>query len=128
MKSYRDLDIYNIAYAMAIKVHKTSLDLPKYEMFEQGSQVRRSSKSVPANIVEGYGRKKYQNDFVKFLIYANSSCDETVSHLKMISEIHYPDKPLTELIAEYEQLGKKIFRFIKYVEKNWNKFDFDESE
>ena len=86
------------------------------------------SKSVTANIVEGYGRKKYQNDFVKFLIYAHSSCDETISHLKMISDIHYPNKPLILLIEEYEQLGKKIFNFIKYVEKNWNKFDPDESE
>jgi hypothetical protein len=46
----------------------------------------------------------------------------------MISDIHYPGKPLSGLIEDYEQLGRKIFTFIKYVEKNWNKFDPDESE
>lgn len=43
MKSYKDLDIYKMAYELAIKVHKMSLTLSKYELYEQGSQVRRSS-------------------------------------------------------------------------------------
>jgi four helix bundle protein len=69
MKSYRDLEIYQIAYKLAIKVHEMSLTLPKYELYEQGSQVRRSGKSVKDNIVEGYGRKRYKDDFIRFLIY-----------------------------------------------------------
>ena len=44
-----------------------SLDLPKFEMFEEGSQIRRSSKSVRSNIVEGYGKRHYKNDFIRFL-------------------------------------------------------------
>jgi four helix bundle protein len=46
MKSYKDLEIYKLAYELAIKVHRFSLTLPKYELFEEGSQVRRSSKSI----------------------------------------------------------------------------------
>ena len=57
MKSYRDLDVYKLAYQLAIEVHQMTLSLPKYEMYEQGSQLRRSSKSIKDNIVEGYGRK-----------------------------------------------------------------------
>ena len=119
MKSYRDLEIYQIAYKLAIKVHEMSLTLPKYELYEQGSQVRRSSKSVKDNIVEGYGRKKYKDDFIRFLIYSQSSCDETISQLKMISDIHFQDNPLNELITEYETLGKKINKFIQFVEQSW---------
>ncbi|CAM3435556.1 four helix bundle protein [Aequorivita lipolytica] len=60
MKSYKDLDIYNLAFECAIEVHHVSLKLPKFELYEQGSQVRRSSKSVKDNIIEGYGRRKYK--------------------------------------------------------------------
>ena len=121
MKIYKDLDIYKMAYELAIKVHKMSLTLPKYELYEQGSQVRRSSKSVKDSIVEGYGRKRYKDDFIRFLTYAQSSCDEAISQLNMISDIHFKDEPLTFLIEEYDVLGKKINKFIQYVENNWNK-------
>ncbi len=119
MKSYRDLEIYQIDYKLAAKVHKMSLTLPKYELYEQGSQVRRSSKSVKDTIVEGYGRKRYKDDFIRFLTYSQSSCDEAISQLNMISDIHFPDNPLIELMEEYEILGKKINKFIQYVKNNW---------
>lgn len=120
MKSYRDLEVYQMAYSLAIKVHQMTLTLPKYEMYEQGSQVRRSTKSIKDNIVEGYGRNKYKNDFIRFLIYAHSSCDEATSQLTMINEIHFQSEGLKELISEYEILGRKINKFIDYVEKHWN--------
>jgi len=119
MKSYRDLEIYQLAYQLAIEIHELSMQLPKYELYEQGSQIRKSSKSIKDNIAEGYGRKKYKADFVRFLIYALASCDETISQLNMISDIHFKDIPLTNLISKCELLGKKINRFIQYVENNW---------
>jgi four helix bundle protein len=120
MKSYRDLDIYQIAYRLAVNVHRMTLTLPKYEMYEQGSQVRRSTKSIKDNIVEGYGRKRYKLEFVRYLVFAHASCDEAISQLTMIDEIHFESKGLTDLISEYEILGRKIYKFIEYVEKNWN--------
>ncbi len=119
MKSYKDLEIYQIAYKLAFEVHKMSLTLPKYEIYEQGSQVRRSSKSIKDTIVEGYGRRRYKDDFIRFLTYSQGSCDETISQLNMISDVHFPKDPLTSLINEYNILGKKINKFIQYVEDNW---------
>ncbi|MCC5906094.1 MAG: four helix bundle protein [Balneolaceae bacterium] len=107
MKNYHDLEIYQKSYKLAMKIHKVSLELPKYELYEQGSQIRRSSKSIKDNIIEGYGRRRYKQDFIKFLVYAQSSCDETLDHLKMISELHFPDKPLTSFMKEYKILGKR---------------------
>jgi hypothetical protein len=46
MSSYPDLEIYHLAYSLALKIHKLTLGLPKYEMFEQGSQIRRSLKAL----------------------------------------------------------------------------------
>jgi len=68
MKSYTDLDIYQISLSLFFKVHPSSLLLPKYELYELGSQLRRSSDSVVSNIVEGYGRKRYKADFIRFLV------------------------------------------------------------
>ncbi len=121
MKSYTDLEIYKLAYKLAIDVHKLSLQLPKYELYEQGSQVRRSSKRIKDTIAEGFGRRRYKVEFIRYLIFAQASCDEVSSQLNMISDIYFPDKPLTKLMNEYDILGKKINKFIQYVENNWNK-------
>jgi len=120
MKSYRNLDIFNLSYNLAVEVHKISLTLPKYELFESGSQLRRSSKGITANIVEGYGRRRYKADFIKFLVYAHASCDETMIHLNFLNDIHNFEKNcIIPLLEAYEKLSKKISKFIQYVEKEW---------
>ena len=124
MKSYKDLDIYTISLNLFYKTHQLSLKLPKYELYELGSQIRRSSDSVVTNIVEGYGRKKYKADFIKFLTYAYASNIETLCHFEKI-QVLYPDfnNEIKLHKIEYDVLGAKIFNFIKYVENNWNKFE-----
>ena len=120
MSSYRDLDIYKISLELFYIVHPSSLKLPKYEMYELGSQLRRSSDSVVTNIVEGYGRKKYKAEFVRFLFFSWSSCLETVNHLEKINHLYNEViENNEELILKYNELSSKIFNFIKYVEQNW---------
>jgi len=119
MKSYTDLDVYQEAYKLAIKVHRMSLELPKFELYEQGSQVRRSSKSIKDTIAEGYGRRRYKDEFIRYLIFAHASCDEALAQLTMINELYFENNGLNELIEEYNILGAKINKFIQYVESNW---------
>ena len=120
VKNYKDLEIYKLSYDLAIKIHKMSLKLPKYEMYEEGNQIRRSSKGIASCIVEGYGRKKYKAEFVKFLIYAHASCDETILHLNFIKDTHQLNKKeLHYFLDDYNKLGGKINRFLQYVEKEW---------
>ncbi len=98
MNSYKELEIYQMAYRLAIEVHRVSLKLPNYELYEQGSQIRRSSKSIKDNIAEGYGRRRYKDEFIRFLIFAHASCDETISQLCMINELHFENNGLLKLI------------------------------
>jgi len=120
MSSYKDLEIYQMAYKLAIKVHHMSLKLPNFELYEQGSQVRRSTKSVKDTTAEGYGRKKYKAEFVKFLTYSQASCDEATSQLETINELYTDIVPESkELKEDYNVLGAKINKFIQYVESNW---------
>jgi four helix bundle protein len=86
MKSYRDLEIYKTSQQLAARIHKMSLQLPKFEQFEEGSQIRRSSKSVTSMIVEGYGGRRYKADFIKYLVFVQSECDETILHLDFLFE------------------------------------------
>jgi four helix bundle protein len=119
MGGYKDLDIYKLAFELALMVHDASLKLPKFELYEQGSQIRRSSKSIKDNIAEGYGRRRYKAEFIRFLIFAHASSDETNSQLNMLATL-YPDiKEFEELKILYNNLGGKINNYIKYVEKNW---------
>ena len=83
--------------SLTIDVHKMTLKLPRFEMYEEASQIRRSMKSVRSNIVEGYGRRRYKNDYIRFIVYALSSNDETVDHLETLYETEsLKDKALYE--------------------------------
>jgi four helix bundle protein len=96
-----------------------SLALPKFELYEEGSQIRRSSKSVASNIVEGYGRRRYKADYIKYLIYAQSECDETMVHLEFIFETNSLEKEHYDLLMnEYDLLSKRINKFTQWVEEN----------
>ena len=96
--------------------------LPKFEMFEEGNQIRRSSKSVKSNIVEGYGRRRYKQDFIKFLIYALASNDETIDHLETLAETgSLTDKEYYQALhRKIDHLGRKLNNFISSVEKQHN--------
>ena len=86
-RGYEDTEIYRLAKQLAVEIHRMTLEeLPKFEMYEEGSQIRRSSKSIVANFVEGYGMKRYKGDFVRYLTYALASCDETKAHLELLHE------------------------------------------
>ncbi|MFH1369813.1 MAG: four helix bundle protein [Planctomycetota bacterium] len=123
-QSYKDLDIYKKAHKLAVEVHQMSLKLPKFEMYEEGGQIRRSSKSIKSNIVEGFGRRKYKQEFLKFLIYSLASCDETADHLRTLYETNSfsDESSYNYFCEEYDHLGKMINNFIKSVESNHNEY------
>ena len=74
--------------------------------------------------MEGYGRKRYKADFIKYLTYSHASNLETLCHYEKIQFL-YPnfENEIKPLQNDYDVLGAKIFNFIKYVESNWNKFE-----
>ena len=123
--SYRKLEIWQLARELTVDVHKMSLELPRFEMYEEARQIRKSMKSVRSNIVEGYGRRRYKNDFVRFIIYSLSSNDETVDHLETLYETgSLKDKELyNELRERIQRLGIKINNFLQSIDKNHNRFE-----
>ncbi len=122
--SYKKLEIWENARKMSIAIHKMTLtELPKFEMYEEGSQIRRSSKSTRTNIVEGYGRRKYVNDYIRFLTFSIASNDETKDHLETLYETgSLTNKTLyDDLLVQIDVLGKKLNLFIQAIERSANK-------
>lgn len=121
--SYRKLEIWERAKEVSIVIHKMTLtELPKFEMYEEGSQIRRSSKSIRSNIVEGYGRRRYVMEYIRFLTFSIASNDETTDHLETLYETgSLKNKTLYEGLPELlEILGKKLNLFIQAVERTSN--------
>lgn len=118
--SYRDLEIYRMAHQLAVEIHKMTLaELPTHERFEEAGQIRKASKSIPTNIVEGFGRRRYKAEFIKFLIYSHASCDETLEHVLLLRDTASLSKDRSSyFVQNYETLGKKINSFIQAVERH----------
>ena len=117
--SYKKLEVWQLARDVSIGVHRMTIDLlPKLEMYEVGSQIRRSSKSIRSNIVEGYGRLRYKQDFVRFLTYAHASCDETIDHLETLQETGSlkVESLFKQLHDQLDRLGGKLNLLIQSVE------------
>jgi four helix bundle protein len=116
--NYRDLEIWKLARQAAIGVHRMAVqELPKFEMYEEGSQIRRSVKSIRSNIVEGYGRRRYKQEFIRFLVFAHASCDETIDHLEGLFETGSltNEETYRDLQGQLDLLGRKLNVFIEGV-------------
>lgn len=119
--SYKNLEIWQEARTLVIDIHKMTIEkLPKFELYEEGGQIRKSSKSVKSTIVEGYGRRRYQQEYIRFLTYSIASNDETIDHLETLYETDsLKDKELYENLHDrIEILGKKLNNFIQAIARD----------
>ena len=114
MSSFKDLQVYQKAYKLALRVHQLSMLLPKEIQFDLADQIRRAARSIPTNIAEGYGKKSSLKDFQRFLNIALGSKDEMLVHVEFLRDLKYIDPFLfAELSASYEEIGKMLFGLIK---------------
>src|SRR5699024_9114604 len=116
--SYKNLDIWKLSRKVSVEIHNMSLTLPKFELYETGSQIRRSSKSIRSNIVEGFGRRYYKQDFIRFIIYSLAAAAETIDHLETLYETGSLEnkKLYEELYSQLIQLAKMINKFLQSVQ------------
>ncbi|MBA4311729.1 MAG: four helix bundle protein [Chlorobiaceae bacterium] len=114
---YKKLDIYKLSYDLAIKVHRITLTLPKFATYEEESQIHRSSKSIPVNIVERYCLRRHKNEYLQYLHRASGSSQETIVHLNILHDTQSlsDENTFSELSERYDHLGRMIFRFIESI-------------
>jgi four helix bundle protein len=119
--SYKNLQVWKMAEELVVEIHRMTInDLPSFELYETGSQIRRSIKSVKANIAEGYGRRRSKKDFLHFLSIALASSIETIDHLETL---HLTGslknrESYAFLSDRLDHLGRSLTRFITSVKLN----------
>ena len=119
IQTCKDIDVYNLAFKSAMNVFEMTKSFPKEEMYGLVTQIRRSSRSVPANIREGFAKRRYPDVFVRHLNDALGSSEETVTWLDFSYSCKFLDsKNFQELNKEYEAIGAMLFKLMK----NWQKF------
>ncbi|MBI5414225.1 four helix bundle protein [Candidatus Peregrinibacteria bacterium] len=117
IRHFRDLEIYQIGYKLALEIAKLLGDPKRY--YELCSQVRRSSQSIPANIAEGFGRNSSKKDFAHFLKIALGSANETLVHLDFLKDLEMiPSQEYEYFSKNYEILARKMNVLIQKVSKN----------
>ncbi len=108
IKSYKDLEVYQEGYKLAIRLYKEVNSLPK-EAFELVKQTKRSAMSIPLNIAEGYGKKESVLEFKRYLRIAMGSANEIEVLLEMLKDLGYFDESTYSIFIEsYQVLGKRL--------------------
>ncbi len=115
---YKDLRVYQLAYELSIKIQKLTKDFPFEERFSLTDQIRRSSRSVCANIGEGYRKRQYPKNFAKKLSDSNGEATETQIWLDYSKDFGYLSiEVYTELYEKYESVGNMLGNMIEHPEK-----------
>ena len=106
-----DLDVFRRAYAISLDLHQASLKFPKIEQFGGlADQIRRASKSICANLAEGFGKQRQSNlEFKRYLLMAIGSADEMQVWLKYCADLEYIDQNSSgRWRDEYRQIARML--------------------
>lgn len=117
-KGYKGLKVYQLAFQAAMKIYKVSTVFPKEEKYSLTDQIRRSSRSVCANIAEGYRKRIYPKFFLLKLADSDGECSETLVWLDFARECGFlnPER-FEELSILYEEIGRLLGKMIQNPEK-----------
>ncbi len=119
IKSIKDLRVYELSFNLATEIFWLTKKYPKEELYSLVDQIRRASRSIAANIREGFAKKQYKDVFVRHLIDALGSCEETRTWLDFSYKSEYlKEAKHTELSKKYDEISAMLYKLIK----NWRKF------
>ena len=119
--SVEKLEVYQKLFSLAIEIHELTLTFPKFELYELGSQLRRSSNSAPANLAEGFNNK-HTNIYLEGISRAQGEIRETKHHLEVAFRKKYLSKEkLDYFIDEYNICGRMLTNLEKSLRKNQRK-------
>jgi four helix bundle protein len=113
---HRDLKVFQLAYNLAMYIFKESKTFPQDERYSLTSQIRRSSRSVAANIAEGFRKRQYPNMFVSKLADSDAEATETQVWLDFARDCGYlSPEHHRDLMARYEEVGRMIHGMIEHA-------------
>ena len=118
LKGHRDLKVCQLAYKLAMEIFHASKEFPREEKYSLTDQIRRSSRSVAANIAEGFRKRQYLKMFLSKLADADGEATETQVWLDFSRDCEYlsPTRH-SELVKGYEEVGKMLGTMMSMPEK-----------
>ena len=120
IKSYKDLKVYQMSYKLAMDIFWETKNFPKDELYSLTNQIRRASRSISANIVEGWAKRRYENILKRHLIDAIGSCGETKLWLDFSCDCKYlTEENYSKFISKSDEIGKML----NGLYDNWKNFD-----
>ena len=113
LRGHRDLKVFQLAYSLAMEIFHLTRRFPREELYSLTNQIRRSSRSVPANIAEGFRKRRYPNMFVSKLADSDGEATETQVWLDLSLDCGYMSKADRDrLTAGYEEVGRMLSAMI----------------
>jgi four helix bundle protein len=118
LRGHRDLKVYELAYSLAMHIFKETTSFPQEERYSLTSQIRRSSRSVAANIAEGFRKRQYPSMFVGKLADSDAEATETQVWLDFARDCRYlSTEHHDDLVAKYEDVGRMLHAMIDHPER-----------
>ena len=116
IRSYQDLDVWQLAMQVAEDCYKATRTFPSEEAYGMTSQIRRASVSIPANIAEGYGRESTKS-FAQFLRIAQGSLKELETHILLCARVGLlADNAASPLLAALDRIGRMLRNLIRSLQ------------
>jgi four helix bundle protein len=115
---YRDIKAYQLSYKLALELHVITKSFPQEEKYSLVDQIRRSSRSVPANVAEAWKKRKYQKMFINRIIDASGEAGETEVWLDFCKNFGYLDEAkYKKLIENYSEINRMLGGMIDKADK-----------
>ncbi len=109
VQSFRDLEVYKLSRQLALEIFGFTKSFPKGEMFSLIDQIRRSSRSVGAQIAEAWAKRRYEKHFISKLTDADGEQQETQHWLETSLDCNYLSSEQVELLLErYDSVGRML--------------------
>ena len=119
VRSFEDLEVFKRAYRVSLELHRASLEFPRIEQYALADQLRRASKSICANIAEGFAKQRdSEAEYKRFLVMAIGSADEIRVWLRYCLDLGYIDEPAWQgWRDEYQEIA----RMLRGLHKAWSR-------
>ena len=118
VKDYRELEVYQLAFRSAVRIHELTKAWPNEERYSLTDQIRRSSRSVCHNIAEAWRRRRYPNAFVNKLSESDAEAAETEVSLDFALHFGYISNALHhELADDYDHICRQLTRMMEQPDK-----------
>ena len=117
INSFEDLEVFQRAYKVSLDIHKLSLEFPQREQYGLGEQIRRASKSICANIAEGFAKQRYsKKEFSRYIMIATGSSDEMRVWIRYCLDLEYIEE---ETWKRWRDEFNEISQMLSGLNRSW---------